>query len=305
MLGTPFSLLLNPLLWATTAFYIFLCLYRFTSASGFIDTLFPAPVYYAGIAVALEGNGVLFYQKLITPIARQERSESADNEPWHDPLGSYLSQHEYSLCFRLLFTPLWWAFTSIFAYRAARKLLTRSQRSHWEKTPHGHAMATERAFEQSLAMSSRRSAWDSATPVPSTFAAHGPPTPSRSGSGPLVAAIEERSGWGQLAWAGSGKGRHVVPRPRGLEPTRRTIPAPPEPDRVAQLSGIEGLQTLAVTQPLRAVGAELSARSNRAAPGDGRPGSPGRPSVDVLFNYHSPDPGDPRAFRAIRKTGER
>jgi glycosyltransferase XagB len=45
--------------------------------------------------------------------------------------------------FRLLFTPLWWAFTSVSAYRALRKLLTRSQRSAWDKMPHGHELATE------------------------------------------------------------------------------------------------------------------------------------------------------------------
>ena len=59
------------------------------------------------------------------------------------PLAKYLYQQEYGLTFRLLFTPLWWAFTSISAYRALRKLLIRSQRSSWDKTPHGHELAKE------------------------------------------------------------------------------------------------------------------------------------------------------------------
>jgi hypothetical protein len=147
MLGTPFSLLLNPLMWATTIFYVVSRLDALTAASRFIDALFPAPVFYAGMTVALAGNAALFYQKLITPLARQQRSEAADG-PGHHPLGSYLSQQEYGLCFRLLFTPLWWAFTSISAYRALRKLLIRSQRSSWDKTPHGHALAKEAELER-------------------------------------------------------------------------------------------------------------------------------------------------------------
>jgi hypothetical protein len=40
-------------------------------------------------------------------------------------------------------TPLWWAFASVSAYRALRKLLIPSQRSSWDKTPHGHELTRE------------------------------------------------------------------------------------------------------------------------------------------------------------------
>jgi hypothetical protein len=146
-LGTTLSLLLNPLMWGTTILYVVARLDNLTGATKYIEALFPAPVYYAGMMVALVGNAVLFYQTLTTPIVRQRQSELADEAAGQHALGSYLSQQEYGLAFLLLFAPLWWAFTSISAYRAVRKLLTPSQRSHWSKTPHGHALATEAEIE--------------------------------------------------------------------------------------------------------------------------------------------------------------
>jgi hypothetical protein len=144
MLGTPLSLLLNPLMWSATILYVVSRLDRLPAVSAFIEGLFPTPVFYAGAAIALVGNGVLFAQKLITPLRQQQQSEAAAAAAEPElPLASYLHQQEYGLTYRLLFTPLWWAFTSISAYRALRKLLIRSQRSAWDKTPHGHELAME------------------------------------------------------------------------------------------------------------------------------------------------------------------
>jgi hypothetical protein len=142
MLGTPFSLLLNPLMWAATIFYVISRLDALTAVSTFIDGLFPTPVFYAGAFVAVAGNAVLFCQKLITPLRRQQQSEMTSPGAGL-PLANYLYQQEYGLTCRLLCTPLWWAFTSVSAYRALRKLLIRSQRSSWDKTPHGHELARE------------------------------------------------------------------------------------------------------------------------------------------------------------------
>jgi cellulose synthase/poly-beta-1,6-N-acetylglucosamine synthase-like glycosyltransferase len=142
MLGTPLSLLLNPLMWAATILYVVARLDALTAVSTFIDGLFPTPVFYAGAFVAVAGNAVLFCQKLMTPLRQQQQSE-LDSSRTGLPLANYLHQQEYGLTFRLLFTPLWWAFTSISAYRALRKLLIRSQRSSWDKTPHGHELARE------------------------------------------------------------------------------------------------------------------------------------------------------------------
>jgi cellulose synthase/poly-beta-1,6-N-acetylglucosamine synthase-like glycosyltransferase len=142
MLGTPVSLLLNPLMWTATILYVIARLESLTSVSAFIDGLFPTPVFYAGAFIALAGNGVLFVQKLITPLRQQQQSETA-SAATALPLANYLYQQEYGLTFRLLFTPAWWAFTSVSAYRALRKLLVPSQRSSWDKTPHGHELGKE------------------------------------------------------------------------------------------------------------------------------------------------------------------
>ena len=99
-------------------------------------------MFYAGLVVFLAGNGVLFGQKIMTPLRQQQQSET-DSEARTLPLADFLHQQEYGLTFRLLFTPVWWAFTSVSAYRALRKLLVRSQRSAWDKTPHGHGLAIE------------------------------------------------------------------------------------------------------------------------------------------------------------------
>jgi glycosyltransferase XagB len=143
MLGTPASLLLNPVMWATTILYVISRLDGLTAVSTFIDSLFPTPVFYAGAVVFVAGNGILFCQKLITPLRQQQQSELRAAAGTDVPLADYLSQQEYGLTYRLLFTPMWWAFTSISAYRALRKLLVRSQRSSWDKTPHGHELAKE------------------------------------------------------------------------------------------------------------------------------------------------------------------
>lgn len=143
MLGTPLSLLINPLLWATTLLYIAARFAGLTAVAGFVQELFPAPVYYPAITVAVAGNCALLCQKIATPLKRQQQTRSEWRAVGHNPVAEHLSREEYGLTARLLLAPLWWAFTSVSAYRAMRKLLIRSQRSHWDKTPHGHAMAAE------------------------------------------------------------------------------------------------------------------------------------------------------------------
>lgn len=302
ILGTPVSLLLNPIVWGVTVLYIASRLAGDPQGPIFIDKLFPAPVYYVGMLVTVVGNLILYFQKLVTPIRRQQETHVSSQKPGQHPLASYLSAQEYGLTARLLLTPLWWAFTSFSAYRALRKLLIPSQRSHWDKTPHGHALATEAELEQSRAISYRRSAWDTATPMPGTFAARGAPSPSHPASRPLAAATEARSGSRQLPRPGSKTGRQVLSHRPGSEPPWGTISAASlETDPFAQLPGIQVMQTLAVTQPSRAVGGEMLVRSTDAARGVGRPDGTGQPGTDVRMS----DPGDSRTFRSIREAGER
>lgn len=153
ILGTPLSLLLNPVVWGMTTFYIASRLAGLTAIAGFIQSLLPAPVYYAAMVAAVGGNTALFFQKLVIPVRRQQEHGAGSRGTGRHPLAGYLHRQEYGLTARLLLTPVWWAFTSLSAYRALRKLFVRSQRSHWEKTAHGHAISTENAISTSSAAS--------------------------------------------------------------------------------------------------------------------------------------------------------
>jgi hypothetical protein len=252
VLGTPVSLLLNPIVWAVTILYITARLAGDPTWPSFIDKLFPAPVYYVGMLVTVVGNLILYFQTVVTPLRRQQETHVRSRKSGQHPLASYLSAQEYGLTARLLLTPLWWAFTSFSAYRALRKLLIPSQRSHWDKTPHGHTLATEAELERSRAMSYSGAAWDTATSMPVTFAARGVPPPSHPASWPLAAATEAHSGSRQLPRPGSATGRQVLSRHPDSEPPGGTISAAsPESGPFAELARIQALQALEVTQPLR------------------------------------------------------
>jgi hypothetical protein len=151
MVGTPVSLLVNPIVWGTAVLYLAARIENWAAISSFIERLFVTPVYYAAIVVAVAGNCALLCQKIVTPLKRQQQSEAASDVASQHPMADYLSMQEYGLSARLLLTPLWWAFTSVSAYRAMRKLLIRSQRSAWDKTPHGHALETEARLAVSYA----------------------------------------------------------------------------------------------------------------------------------------------------------
>lgn len=155
ILGTPISLMLNPIVWALTALYVGSRLGGVSSVSTFLDMLFPAPVYYTGMTIAVAGNLFLFFQKIITPLKQQQDSHQGARLAGRHSLAAYLDEQEAGLTLRLLLTPLWWAFTSLSAYRALRRLLIPSQRSHWDKTPHGHALATEAQLDLAYAPAKR------------------------------------------------------------------------------------------------------------------------------------------------------
>jgi len=93
-------------MWTATILYVVSRLDALTAVSTFIDGLFPTPVFYAGAFVAVAGNAVLFCQKLMTPLRRQQQSETASGRTGL-PLATYLHQQEYGLTGRLL-PPLWW-----------------------------------------------------------------------------------------------------------------------------------------------------------------------------------------------------
>lgn len=114
MLGTPISLLLNPIMWGLTITY-------FVTRSPLIESWFPAPLFYTGIALTVVGNLLLFYQLVIACLHREG----------------------YGTVKYLLLTPVWWAFTSWSAYMVLWELSRRSTRHVWNKTPHGHDLHKE------------------------------------------------------------------------------------------------------------------------------------------------------------------
>lgn len=109
MLGTPISLLLNPVMWALTVTY-------FVTRSPLIESLFPPILFYAALIVTVGGNLLLFYQLMAACLHREG----------------------YGTVKYLLLTPVWWIFTSWSAYMVLWELSRPSTRHAWNKTPHGH-----------------------------------------------------------------------------------------------------------------------------------------------------------------------
>jgi glycosyltransferase XagB len=152
MLGTPFSLLMNPITWAMTTLYIVARWgLHLTSVTTYIHGLYSAPAFYAATAVAVLGNCLLFFQKLIAVVHQQEFAETSTEDV--GALGEDLKKQMYGLVPRLLLTPAWWAFTSISAYQAVIELLRPSKRSAWQLSPHGHHADREEELELRAAAS--------------------------------------------------------------------------------------------------------------------------------------------------------
>ena len=104
--GTPLLALLNPVFWALTILW-------FLGKFGFIQDLFPAPVYYAGVSCWAVGNLSVAY---ITILAAR-RSERP------------------SLVLAALFVPIYWVMMSLSAIKAGIQLVAAP--NFWEKTAHG------------------------------------------------------------------------------------------------------------------------------------------------------------------------
>jgi cellulose synthase/poly-beta-1,6-N-acetylglucosamine synthase-like glycosyltransferase len=104
--GTPVLALLNPFFWTLSVLY-------FLSGSAFIESLFPAPVYYPALACFVIGNSAVVYMNLMT--AR------IANRP------------DLVVC--ALLSPIYWVMMSIAATKAALQLIR--DPSFWEKTTHG------------------------------------------------------------------------------------------------------------------------------------------------------------------------
>lgn len=105
MLGTPLSLVLNVLFWATTLAY-------FVTRASEIQRLFPAPLFYLGVLLMLVGNLAVFYQLLAACLKRQG----------------------YGSVKYMLLVPVWWLLASWSTLAMLWELVARPY--HWHKTDH-------------------------------------------------------------------------------------------------------------------------------------------------------------------------
>ncbi len=120
VLGTPVLAILNPVFWLMTALW-------FIAHPAFIQHIFPAPVYYLGIACWALGNFMLGYLTLLScRITR--RSE---------------------FLWAALIVPVYWVMMSMAAVKAIWQLVGRP--AFWEKTMHGLYPARHETAERSAA----------------------------------------------------------------------------------------------------------------------------------------------------------
>ncbi len=104
--GTPVLALLNPFFWTLSLLY-------FLTSSAYIETLFPAPVYYPALVCFVIGNSAVVYMNLLTARIAQ--------------------RPDLIVC--ALLSPVYWVMMSIAAIKAALQLI--QDPSFWEKTTHG------------------------------------------------------------------------------------------------------------------------------------------------------------------------
>jgi hypothetical protein len=104
--GTPVVALLNPIFWGLTAIW-------FLARPEVVHQLFPAWLYYAGLACFVFGNFVFLYGSMV--------SARATGKP--------------GVVLAAALSPLYWVMMSIAAVKAAVQLI--SAPSFWEKTTHG------------------------------------------------------------------------------------------------------------------------------------------------------------------------
>jgi cellulose synthase/poly-beta-1,6-N-acetylglucosamine synthase-like glycosyltransferase len=104
--GTFISFLLNPIYWVLTTLWVF-------TQAGVIREIFPGLLFYVAAAALYIGNFVFVYVNAAGAMWRG-----------YDQLVKYA-----------LFTPVYWGFMSIAAWKALIQLFTKPH--YWEKTEHG------------------------------------------------------------------------------------------------------------------------------------------------------------------------
>lgn len=104
--GTPLLAILNPVFWVMTVVW-------FVTRSPFLLSLFPMPLYYAGMACLIAGNFVFVYATML--------SAYENDEP--------------KMVLAAALTPFYWVMMAIAATKALVQIVVSP--SYWEKTFHG------------------------------------------------------------------------------------------------------------------------------------------------------------------------
>ena len=125
VLGTPVSLVINPIFWGLTITFAI-------TRAAFIQSLFPPYLFYPGVVLFLAGNLLVMIQMMLACLHRDGRGNA-----------------KY-----MLLVPLSWLFTSWSAYRALPELAVPKWRSSWNKTPHGHDLSKEDDYDSQDALAS-------------------------------------------------------------------------------------------------------------------------------------------------------
>jgi cellulose synthase/poly-beta-1,6-N-acetylglucosamine synthase-like glycosyltransferase len=131
MIGTPISLMLNPITWGLTIAYVVMRLTSFDGGVSFVESMYPPLFFYVGLALMVGGNAFLFFAILGAAI----RSES------------YSSFKFLPLVF------VWWFLMSVAAYGMLIELLRPSTRFAWNKTDHVKHAVTKKSKERKNALS--------------------------------------------------------------------------------------------------------------------------------------------------------
>jgi glycosyltransferase XagB len=127
VLSVPIGFLLNPLFMGLTLAY-------FATRAQLIIHLFPAGIYYLGLALMLVGNFALLYELVHTCLTDGQHSRG-----------------RFGLVRYMLLAQVMWLWMSRSTYIALFELFT--GRRKWHKTPHGHA---EPSYEEFSAVSPPR-----------------------------------------------------------------------------------------------------------------------------------------------------
>ncbi len=113
--GTPATFIVNPLMWLLLALYVFSALSPTLRpiVEPVYHTLYPAPIFYAGLICLIFGNFLYIYMYIIACMKREQ----------------------YGLMLWSLTIPIYWAMMSIAAMIAVYQLIFKP--FYWEKTQHG------------------------------------------------------------------------------------------------------------------------------------------------------------------------